>query len=224
VRTNASTKTLMDATYGNGLFVTVGRTPGGSSGSILTSSDGVTWTNRSASNLSGICFANGLFVAVGDAGLIRTSVNGVNWTTQASGVTVSLWDVGYGDGFFLAVGDQGTLLTSPNGASWTRRSSFTSQSLQRVTYGRGTFVVVGGGSTVLQSAATTPFLELRRMSASTAMELNLIGGFDRSYAVETCSNVNSGAWLPLMTLSPGQRQLVDSDTSYPRKFYRVSVP
>ncbi len=222
--TGATTKTLMDTTYGNGLFVSVARTPGGSSGAVLTSGDGVTWTNRSTVNLCGICFAKGLFVVVGDGGVIRTSANAVNWTTQLSGVASSLWGIAYGDGYFVAVGDQGVLLTSPDGISWARRNASTSQSLQKVVYGRGTFVAVGGGSTIVQSAPTIPSLQLRPAAGAPQMELSLLGGFDRAYAVETCSNLNSSDWSAVTTLPPGQRQFVDSDTAHPRKFYRVTVP
>jgi hypothetical protein len=223
-RTNSSTRTLMEATYGNGLYVVVGRTPGGSSGSVLTSSDAATWTNRSAANLNAICFAKDLFVTVGDAGLIRTSTNAVNWTTRTSGTTASLWGVTWGDGYFVTVGDQGLLLTSTDGATWTRRNAFTSQSLQDVVYARGTFVVVGGGSTILQSAPTIPFLELRSLSGPTRFELNLKGGFDRAYAIETCLNPGAGGWSNVTTLPQGQRQFVDLDPLSSRRFYRVTAP
>ena len=221
-RTNSSTKTLMGTAYGSGLFVSVGRTPGGSAGSVLTSSDGVTWTNRSASNLNGICFVNGLFVVVGDNGLIRTSNNGVSFTTQVSGLTNSLWGIAYGDGYFVAVGDQGVLLTSTDGVSWTRRNTRTVQTLQKVTYARGTFVVVGGGSAILQSAATTPVLQLMPIAGTTDLQLDLIGGFDRDYVLETSGDLSQ--WSPLTTLFSGQRQYVDTDTSGQVKFYRTVLP
>jgi hypothetical protein len=51
-------------TYGNGLFVAVGK-----GGTILTSPDGVNWTARTSgtrNDLYGVTYGNGTFVAVGD--------------------------------------------------------------------------------------------------------------------------------------------------------------
>ena len=52
---------LLSAAYGNGSFVTVG-----SYGTILTSSDGVTWTARTSGttfDLQGVTYGNSSFVA-----------------------------------------------------------------------------------------------------------------------------------------------------------------
>jgi hypothetical protein len=69
---------LEGVTYGNGLFVAVGK-----NGTILTSPDGVNWTERTSpakAGLNGVTYGNGLFVAVGrdvgsysDYGTILTS-------------------------------------------------------------------------------------------------------------------------------------------------------
>jgi hypothetical protein len=62
---------LNGVTYGNGLFVAVGR-----NGIILTSPDGVSWTRQTppTSNwLYGVTYGNGTFVAVGQSGAILTS-------------------------------------------------------------------------------------------------------------------------------------------------------
>jgi hypothetical protein len=56
-------RALYCVTYGNGTFVVVG-----SGGTILTSSDGVTWTQRTSgtsNRLYGVTYGNGTFVAVG---------------------------------------------------------------------------------------------------------------------------------------------------------------
>ena len=48
----------------------------GRGGAILTSPDGVTWTQRTSGtsrDLNGVAYGNGLFVAVGDFGIIFTS-------------------------------------------------------------------------------------------------------------------------------------------------------
>jgi len=83
-------------TYGNGLFVTVG-----SSGTILTSSDGTTWTERTSVssqntvNLYRVTYGNNTFVTVGYSGTILTSTDGTSWTSRTSGTSNTLVGVTY---------------------------------------------------------------------------------------------------------------------------------
>jgi hypothetical protein len=87
----------------------------GLGGTILTSPDGVTWTRRTSgtnSELRGVAYGDGLFVAVGD-GTILTSPDGVSWTRQTPPTGNWLYGVTYGNGRFVAVGMYGIILTSP---------------------------------------------------------------------------------------------------------------
>jgi hypothetical protein len=62
---------LFGVAYGNGLFVAVGE-----GGTILTSRDGVSWTQQTSPTsdwLRGATYGNGLFIAVGNGGTILTS-------------------------------------------------------------------------------------------------------------------------------------------------------
>jgi photosystem II stability/assembly factor-like uncharacterized protein len=89
-------------TYGNNIFVAVG-----DNGTILTSTDGVSWTRRTSPTTQGlysVTYGNGLFVAVGNNGTILTSTDGVNWTQRTSGTSNDLYGVTYGNGIFVAVG------------------------------------------------------------------------------------------------------------------------
>ena len=108
-----------------GLFVTVGH-----SGTILTSSDGTSWTERTSGtsmSLRGVTYGNGLFVSVGDDGIL-TSSDGTNWTQQKNtGTSEVLIGITYGNGLFVSVGYPSIILTSSNGTSWTQqRTSVTS--------------------------------------------------------------------------------------------------
>ena len=99
--------------YGNGLFVAVG---GLGFGTILTSPDGVSWTERTSGTynpLSSVTYGNGTFVAVGEGGTILTSPDGVSWTERASPTKDFLNGVAYGNGTFVAVGKDGAILTFP---------------------------------------------------------------------------------------------------------------
>ena len=104
--------------------------------------------------LNAVTYGNSTFAAVGAAGTILTSVNGITWTSRTSGTTNTLYGVTYGNGKFVVVGggdSGGTILTSADGIAWTSRTSGTTSTLSGVTYGNSTFVTVGESGTILQS-------------------------------------------------------------------------
>ena len=142
--------------YGNGIFVGVDGI------SILTSPDGVTWsqgttgpTDYFLSHLQGAAYGNGIFVAVGQYGGILTSPDAKTWTSRISRVTSDdLSGIAYGNGTFVAVGtsyigtgEGGTIVSSQDGTTWTLRSSGRTSGnrfdLFDVAYGNGMFVAVG---------------------------------------------------------------------------------
>ncbi|WP_244209097.1 S-layer homology domain-containing protein [Paenibacillus ferrarius] len=131
---------LNGVVYGNSKFVTVGN-----SGTILTSSDAVSWTSVTPANgiLYSVSYGNGMFVAVGSSGLIVTSSDGVSWTTRTSNTQDYLTGIVYGNSTFVVVTSNGAILTSSDGVSWTKGTSGTTNLLEAVSYGSGTFVTVG---------------------------------------------------------------------------------
>jgi len=152
----------------DGLFVTVGNV-----GTILTSSDGISWTERTSgttNNLYGVTYGGGLVLTVGDNGTILTSSDGSTWTSRTSGITDNLYGVTYGGGLFVTVGYNGTILTSSDGTTWANTSANKRTTLRYfskpdaphlygVTYGDGLFVTVGGNATVFTSSDGTTWTE-----------------------------------------------------------------
>lgn len=106
--------------YGNGLFVAVSEGGGlplavqGTGGQqltsrVMTSPDGITWTNRYAPDLtwSDIAYGNGLFIAVSNLNTggqrTMTSPDGINWTLRPSANDNLGWrSIAYGNGIFVA--------------------------------------------------------------------------------------------------------------------------
>lgn len=126
---------------------------------MYTSVDGNIWYNNANtlfatppinSQLWGITYGNGKYVAVGFGGMILTSYNGTNWIVQTSGTINNLWNIAWSGTQFIAVGDSGTILTSPDGVAWTSRTSGTLNNLFGVTVGNNKIIVVGN-STILIS-------------------------------------------------------------------------
>ncbi len=145
---------LIAASWGNETYATVG-----TRGSIFSSPDGKTWTDRSLrANLDdfyGICFGNGRFVAVGIRGIsaksyIYTSSDAIHWTISLEHDEL-LWSIAFGGGLFISTGDHGAIVTSSNGLEWARRNSGTQAKLSSVAWGENRYVIVGDSGTVLES-------------------------------------------------------------------------
>jgi hypothetical protein len=115
------------------------------------------WQERNplpTNNLAAVTFGSGLFIAVGDAlykgeqpvkpAIIRTSPDGVAWTTPSVGSASHLFGAASGNGIFVAVGARGTVLTSANGFEWEAQNPGVTNDLFGIAYGNGAFVVVGG--------------------------------------------------------------------------------
>ncbi|WP_138756167.1 S-layer homology domain-containing protein [Paenibacillus sinopodophylli] len=144
--------TLTEVTFGNGTYVAVG-----SKGTILTSSDGASWTGRASGTtnlLYDVIYANGMFVTVGAGGTILTSSDGASWTSRTSTLTSIITSIAYGNSF-VAVGAGGRVLTSSNGVNWTSQTSGTSNNLMGVDYGNSMYVAVGNNGTIVTSSNGT---------------------------------------------------------------------
>src|SRR5262249_45665076 len=171
---------LHAAHYANGLFVA-----GGRRGTLLTSSDGVSWTSRASgigNYVERITWANGLWVGVAEHGDITTSPNGINWTGQSTGTPYSDHEgVTFGNGLWVVVGgyfrdpqyENGAITaiyTSRNALTWTRTPINAGKRLRDVTFAQGKFVAVGNDGLVLISSNAVdwvnyylPFENLRRI-------------------------------------------------------------
>jgi hypothetical protein len=105
------TATWQSVTYGNGLFVAVAST-----GQVMTSPDGLTWTIRTAAANNAwqsVAYGNGEFMAVSNTGTgnrVMTSSDGINWTSQTSAADSNWTEVAYGNNNFVAVASSGTNL------------------------------------------------------------------------------------------------------------------
>lgn len=109
---------LEDVVYASSLnlYVAVG-----AGGTILTSTNGTVWTDRSLGDLwvmfNKVIWTGTRFVAVADFAEVFTSPDGINWTQRSSGY--DLYGVIWDGSQYIAVGEKGYVLTSPDGDSWT---------------------------------------------------------------------------------------------------------
>ncbi|MFZ4855437.1 MAG: Ig-like domain-containing protein, partial [Desulfuromonadaceae bacterium] len=140
-------------------FVTISN-----NGNIFYSTDnGDTWTKSPDSNssrpLRGVSFVNGNFIAVGTAGAIISSANGVNWVVQSSGTAADLNAVTYGaiNDTYVVVGSVSKIIGSTTGFTTWRSFPFPEQStpsnyniLAVTNDGDKTYIAVGENGEILR--------------------------------------------------------------------------
>jgi hypothetical protein len=156
VRINGS-RELMDVAYGGGRFVAVGNDSAGPTGYIITSADGVQWSEREMPNgvsLNGVLHDGTRFLAYGAAeggqrGAIWISADGEAWAPVEVDLP-PLRSLAYQEGRFVASGgpegDTGTaLLTSADGTVWRRLPTQMAFWVERVTATGGYFFALGAG-------------------------------------------------------------------------------
>ncbi|MEQ1850201.1 MAG: PKD domain-containing protein [Chthoniobacteraceae bacterium] len=174
--TSGTTYDLTDVTWGNGIFVAVGRQNQSMSGNaiILTSPDGLTWTNRIAgapylSTVNGpngadftrTGFGAGRFCASGWYSLIGVSSDqGVTWTQGLPAIPrYELKAFAYGNGIQFAAGiDRSNLgadanLVYADGATWSALPTAAQDDRNGAVFFNNSFITVGDNHSIWQSNA-----------------------------------------------------------------------
>lgn len=136
--------------YGASKYVLVGE-----SGSIMTSTDAITWTKQTSpttATLNDITYTGSKFIAIGSGGTIITSVDAVTWTSQTAVTTESLKSICivYGS-TYVVVGTNGCIMTSTNAINWTIQTSNTTNELNSVCFAYNKLVATGAAGTVITS-------------------------------------------------------------------------
>jgi hypothetical protein len=116
---------------------------------------------RSTALLGSLGGASGaVLVAVGDAGTIRRSEDGITWTTSTAPSTDQLVSVCYSPDLTLWVagGATGRIITSPDGVTWTSRRTSTGQIIQGLAWSPtlSLFAAVGTTSAAASVILTSP--------------------------------------------------------------------
>lgn len=129
----------------------------GSNGDVVTSTDGLTWTQRTADtnlDLLSVAFGNGIFLAVGEDGVANTSSDGITWTNQSTPTTETFYEVTFDDSAgFVAVADPGNVaLQSNDGVTYTRLSSVQDR-MRTAASGNGVYILSGLSGTILRAAS-----------------------------------------------------------------------
>ena len=227
---SGTTAGLYGIAFGLGQFIVVG-----DGGTMLSSTNGEVWTprNNGSNPVSRIIFAGGQFVAVGgDYGLkstIMTSTNGIDWQSQESPTTYTLWDVAYGNGQFLALTSTSIpmILHSTDGLVWkTSTPANVDWPICKIAYGASTFVVAGTGCGILQSDSTAPpELSLEKFPDGPGAVVSVTGEVGRNYRLQYRSDLQSDQWNDVLTFTNDRPTVALTNfTSDSQRFYRVTSP
>lgn len=150
-------------------WLVVGYDTSNASKTVATSTDdGVTWTLRTTAAASAgvimrsATYAYGLYIVVGDSGVIQTSSNLTTWTSRVSGFgAINIYSVLYDGTNLLATGDGEGISRSTNGTTWALDSGFAYTStgnydLSSLSYDpdSGTYAVRTASDVVLVSTDT----------------------------------------------------------------------
>lgn len=163
---------LLGVTYGNGLYVAVGI-----NGYIADSTDLFSWrVNRIGTGTwRSISFGNGVFVAGGD-GLVATSSEAVDWTTQTvdvSSLPISWRASVYGNGVYILVGYSGSYAVSQDASEWDVYSFLTTW--RDVAYGAGKYIAAGNSGYVAVSVNGTTW-SIQQAGGSSLMSITYANG------------------------------------------------
>lgn len=183
---------------------------GGLRGTLLVSSDGLTWETRhvpAVNNLFGFRYVNGQYIALGSLNLIITSPDGRIWTSRDTGLDGSvtqLQDMTYGGGRYVAVGTGGITARSVDGHTWTPGSigQGVTETIIGLIYTLNKFHAIGTDTGRIYSSAdgenwtwsATPATSLRNLAygAGRLVAVGAGGVIVTSTNGTTWTNANSG--------------------------------
>lgn len=120
--------------------------------STMASSGYLAWrtqtSNFGATAITAIAFGNGLWVAGGNSGELRTSTDAVTWVTQTSNFTGQIQSIVYGNNVWVACDNTSTVpnfRTSTDAVTWVTRTSniITGTYCRTIAY-NGQIFVAGG--------------------------------------------------------------------------------
>jgi hypothetical protein len=185
--------------YGNGKYVLLTTYQ---YNQVFQSASGTAWSTVSTSGLTTgqlnfMVYGAGVFVAVGNGGMIQTSADGSSWTTRPSGTTADLVKVYFVNNTFFAIGKNRTLLTSADGLSWEAMvfgAGDPADFFMSLTYGNGVYVLsarkdYGSQAIIYRSAtATNNSWTVTTNSLAPATYINRIQFLNNRFFVFTAGN------------------------------------
>lgn len=174
--------------YGKGQYVMIDPGTTTKAAKILTSTDGINWTEHSLNieipklhEINCIRYFNNQFWAVGYAGLIMKSDDGITWEKVNLNITQTINSIDYGNGYYI-IGSYRNNYASTDGRIWVPQQLSLNGDIMSVKAGNNRFVAAGAGGLAtttqlnyVDNILPYPFLNINNMGE---VEINseIIGG------------------------------------------------
>jgi hypothetical protein len=166
--TYGSSETLDAISYGDGVFVAVGDGGNLTPHLILTSPDGLTWTDQSAGTslyagywVVAVAYCNDRFLAGGwNSEALYSTNQGQSFVSELTG-SYDLTVFSYGNGIYFAAGRDianayaDINLVSLDGVNWSELSTADQDDRNAAVFFNGTFITVGDNGSIWQSDAVS---------------------------------------------------------------------
>ncbi len=199
----------------------------GLNGTVLTGTDGSSWTSRTApsgaANLSGAALAFGRLVAIGAGSATFYSTDGVtftNGTLPGGWVARDLTDLAFSGSLLVAVGKGGAILTSGDGVSWGAQNSTTSQDLNAVVYlpvgtagNGGYWLAAGSAGTLLKSSDGANWSAVSNVFGGAQPDLNSLAVLKLTSTTTTATTITTtSSYLVAAVGSGGNVAVLNGDS------------
>ena len=151
-------------------------------------------------SVNGVCYGNGIYVAIGGNGGLATSPNGANWTQNIElGQYENLYAIEYANNMWMVGGASfGSIYTSTDGLVWAKQKTGLSGHIRHLAYGSW----VNNGSNVQAWMAVEDYTSSQYVSWSidgkTWSDSTTIGDFPISDIV-----YNGSVWVAIGTTTGG---------------------
>jgi hypothetical protein len=152
---NSGTDASLSSVVWTGSFALATGVPlaNGANGTVLKSTDGITWNSVAATTFIGnpSLVWNGFQIFAFASNGVFSSTDGVSWTQKSA--TAQSWTetVRWAGGQFFSFGPSGSLKTSDDGVTWVTRSSGTTSELLTVEWSGTEFLIGGTNGALLAS-------------------------------------------------------------------------
>lgn len=158
----------------------------------------------------GLCYGDGLFVAVSESTAnpgVMTSTDGRMWFSRtAAPSTGNAWKaVAYGNGLYVAIASNGSIMRSTGNTTWTAVRTDTVVRWTSIAYGNNLFVAVSSDNTVLVGDNTATTWTTNTGIANQAWTSVVFGGFtfvavaSSGTGIRVATSTNGSTWTSRTT-------------------------
>jgi len=200
---------------------------------IYTSTNGEAYTpvdltglvpDLGGEGLTGVAFANGRFMAIGNAGRILSSTDGLEWKTVRDSDAHRWNRVRCLNGTWAAVGNAGWVGFSTDGQNWISKTSGTQSDLTDITTQNGGYLMVGSHAMVLVSLpvpSPTILVESLLKLPGAGLQFTVNGQPDKVLDIQSSTDLVNWTSLFFRTNSTGRVLVADPAPDHDRQFYRA---